>query len=125
MPTFRYPNPQWANAGNASISTTANKKDLVETCCNGTTSLSSTVTNVYPGDAYTYTITSTNDKIKFLPNQGTVYFGTTSSTTNRINTIMSTTLEQNEMGIITIAVTHVDSNVSAMDSLTITCDPTC
>lgn len=125
LPAFKYPNPQWASAGNTTISSTTVKKDLVETCCNGTTSLSATVSNVYLGDAYTYTITSTNDKIKFVPNQGTVYFGSTSSTANRINTIMSTTLGQNEMGIITIAVTHVDSSISAMDSLTITCDPTC
>jgi hypothetical protein len=125
LPAFKYPNPQWASAGNSSIAGTTNKKDLIETCCNGTTSLSATVTNVYPGDAYTYTITSTNDKIQFVPNQGTVYFGTTTGLTNRINTIMSTTLGQNEMGIITIAVTHTDSSISAMDSLTITCDPTC
>ncbi len=125
LPAFKYPNPQWANAGSTTISTSANKKDLVETCCKGTTSLSATVQNVYPGDAYTYAISSTNSKINFVPSQGTAYFGSESSSNNRINTIMSTNLEQNEMGIITIAVTHSDTNISSMDSLTITCDPTC
>ena len=90
-----------------------------------TTSLSATVQNVYPGDKYSYSISSTNPKINFVPNQGVVYFGGETTANNRINTIMSTNLEQNEMGIITISVTHDDTNISSMDSLTITCDPTC
>lgn len=125
LPTYRYPNPQWANAGTTSLSSSTNKKDLVETCCVGTTSLSATVQNVYPGDKYSYSISSTNPKINFVPNQGVVYFGGETTANNRINTIMSTNLEQNEMGIITISVTHDDTNISSMDSLTITCDPTC
>lgn len=111
LPPLKYPNVEFA----------ATSLTLATGCCSGSYPLIATLDNVFPGDSYRYTFTSSTGNVTFVPRSGTVSFGT--SGVQNINTILVNNLARDDRAIINVSVTHLDTGFSDVDFMTISCAP--
>jgi hypothetical protein len=97
---------------------------LESTCCSGNKLITVNVTQANPGDEYKYTFSSTTPEfISFTPSTGLIYFNDTGD--GNINTIMTTTLAQNQQGVVNCKLEHVDTGVDMINFLVVRCRGEC
>lgn len=113
IPDVQYPNVEFSSSS----------LTLTTGCCTGTYPLLVNMNNLYPGDKYNYSFTSSTSNITFYPRSGTISFGVGSN--QSLNAILNNYLSKNERAIIQISLTHNDTGFSDTDFMTISCSPSC
>lgn len=113
LPAMKYPNVEFASES----------LTLTTSCCTGTYPLFISMNNLYAGDRYTYQLSSSSSNISFYPPSGSISFG--NGETQKINSILSSNLSQNDRVVIQVKLTHSDTGLSDTDFMTVSCAPTC
>lgn len=113
LPTLKYPDVEFSSSS----------LTLTTGCCTGTYPLLVNMNNIYPGDRYSYSFSSSTNNITFYPRTGIVSFG--SGTNQSLNVILNNYLAKNDRAIIQISLTHTDTGFSDTDFMTVSCSPSC
>lgn len=96
---------------------------LPESCCTGSLPVYVNVTDAVPGEAYTYTFSSSSSNIVFNPVSGTAYFDATGQGT--LITTVESDLDLYGMGIIQCDLVHNNTNEKVIDMIAIRCGESC
>jgi len=92
-------------------------------CCQGQKFMSVNVSNAIPGEKYIYNFDSIPSSgtqfLTFSPSSGEIYFG--SGGYGKINTVMSTNLTDYAQTLLTVELTHTNTNIKVHDTVGLAC----
>lgn len=96
---------------------------LATGCCSGTKVMLVNVSGAVPFDNYIYALTGINGNASFSPATGLINFANGGS--GVIQTLMTTSLINNQKTIVNVSLTHLDTNITNKSSLAIVCGTGC